>query len=265
MPFQHSPSETSHARPAATPEARALAVVRGLAEPLCAAHGVVLVDVAWTTEHGARVLRVTIERLTHEGKGRTPEEGWGVSLEHCADLSRDLSAALDRDEEAVPGSYTLEVSSPGLERELFTVEDLARFRGYLAKVKLARPAADGQRLLRGTLLRLSEPAASEPAAAGEAARPRTLTMRVDKKELTVPVADVVHANLVFELPTARSSGERAGDRPAGRAPTKGRPPKGRARESTPKRAPPDQATRASGSGAGQRSTSRQVGVKGSGS
>lgn len=164
---------------------RALAAVRALAAPLCAAHAVDLVDIAWATEHGGRTLRVTIER---RGRGDgTGESGWGVSLEDCAELSRDLSQALDHDD-VVPGSYHLEVSSPGLERELSSIEDLIRFQGRLARVKLAKPAPDGQRVLRGTLVSVT--------GEGDGAE---LTMRVDAKDITVPVRDVVVANLVFEM------------------------------------------------------------------
>ncbi|MBK6520397.1 MAG: ribosome maturation factor [Polyangiaceae bacterium] len=246
MPFLHSPSDPSLRPEAASPEARARVGVRELAGPLCLAHGVVLVDVAWATERGARILRVTIERLTHDGKGRTPEEGWGVTLDHCADLSRDLSEALDRDD-VVPGAYNLEVSSPGLERELTSPADLQRFVGRLAKVKLSRPAPDGQRALRGALVSVA-PSSSEPSEA-------LLTMRVDNKNVTVPVSDVAHANLVFELSATLSK-----EGPSRSGPSK----RGQARSAPAKGAPSKRAP-ARPAGAGKRSQGRQAGVKGSGS
>lgn len=238
MPFRRPNSQEAEASIAAgTPPqvadaaGLALASVRSIAAPICAAHAIDLVDVGWSTDHGNRILRVTIERRSQQSPSEAGEQGWGVSLENCADLSRDLSAALDQDD-VVPGSYNLEVSSPGLERELFTTEDLVRFTGKLARIKLARPAPDGQKLLRGKLV----------AVEGEAGSAK-LTMLVDDKDITVAVADIAHANLVFEMTKAPKTepGSRTG--PGRRGPV-----------ARPK----------SGSGAQGRGK-RQAGVKGSGS
>jgi ribosome maturation factor RimP len=178
-----------------------LASVRALVAPLCVAHGVELVDVAW----GGRILRVTIERRNASGK-EDPQgtSGWGVTLDDCAELSRDISRALDTDEDIIPGAYSLEVSSPGLERDLRTADDFRRFAGFLAKVKLDRPAPDGQRALRGRIEALD--------GAGATA---TLRMRVDAKDISVPFETVTTAHLVYELPV------RASDEPSGRGPTRG--------------------------------------------
>jgi ribosome maturation factor RimP len=169
--------------------------VRALAAPVCEQAGVDLVDVVWTTEGGARTLRVTIERVAKDGSGPSPDSavGWGVTLDDCADVSRQLSDVLDSND-AVPGRYNLEVSSPGIERPLATLEDFRRFTGFLAKAKLRRPAPDGQRVLRGRL-----------EAATDAA---TVTMRVDGKAITVPIADVVTAHLVYEMPAEKSPSEK---------------------------------------------------------
>jgi ribosome maturation factor RimP len=86
----------------------------------------------------------------------------------------------------IPHHYNLEVSSPGVERPLKTEADFVRFRGKPAKVKLARPAPDGQRLLRGTLVE---------------APPGAIAVIVDGKRIEAPHGDVVAANLVFELET----------------------------------------------------------------
>lgn len=194
-----------------------LAPVRALVEPLCRAHGVDLVSVGWVSERAGRTLRVTIERRTGDDGAPTDLEarGWGVTLSDCADLSRDISQALDHDD-VVSGSYLLEVSSPGLERELHCEADFVRFRGMLARVKLAKPAPDGQRLLRGTIEAVALDAG-------------TLTMHVDKKAITVPLADVVAANLVFEMtPAPRpSDASKGGSKHKGKAGKAGGP-KGRA-------------------------------------
>lgn len=258
MPFRPPPSSAPGETPAAdsqeeSPATRALSAVHALAEPIARAHAVDLVDVAWVTEHGARTLRVTIERR-RATDADIVTHGWGVTLEDCAELSRDLSAALDRDD-VVPGAFSLEVSSPGLERELTSVEDLKRFAGQLAKVKLGTPAPDGQRLLRGEIVSVKGEGAPQ------------LTMRVDGKPITVPVADVVRANLVFEMtPSAKPKpgAARAKEAPAAKrkdtAKKKARSPKGSSSSSSA----PMSTRRGPSSGRGRDTTKRSL-VKGSGS
>lgn len=178
-----------------------LAAIRAAVEPVLAAHAVELCDLAWTTEAGRSglVLRLTIERPGPEGEVWQPEKGFGVTLDDCADVSRAVSAVLDADD-TITHHYTLEVSSPGLDRPIRGARDFARFRGSLAKVKLARPAPDGQRVLRGALLE---------APAG------TVAVLVDGKRIEVPEADVAEANLVFEMGAAPSKGgaAKSGARP----------------------------------------------------
>jgi len=74
----------------------------------------------------------------------------GVTIEDCAAVSREMEAILDR-EDFIPTSYVLEVSSPGIERELFTIEDVQRFTGRNARVKTVR-AIEGQRNFTGTIV-----------------------------------------------------------------------------------------------------------------
>src|SRR5687767_2940592 len=68
----------------------------------------------------------------------------GVSVEDCALVSRRMEETLDADD-LIPSAYLLEVSSPGLERELYSVEDFRRFTGQKVKVKLAS-AVNGQKV-----------------------------------------------------------------------------------------------------------------------
>jgi ribosome maturation factor RimP len=178
--------------PATTPKVVDLGRVRAAIAPAVAAHGVSLVDVEWETDRVGWVLRITIER---EGSAVSPTHG--VTLDDCADVSRDVSAVLDADEELVPHHHHLEVSSPGVDRPLRTEADFARFAGQVAKVKLARPAPDGQRLLHGPL---------DAAPAGRVA------VVVDGKRIEVPFADVVEARLSFEMggqPKKKSTGRPA--------------------------------------------------------
>jgi ribosome maturation factor RimP len=90
------------------------------------------------------VLRV---RLDRPGPAATPEDS--VSVEDCARVSRDLSAMLDVDD-IMPTAYTLEVSSPGLDRPLRQADDYRRFAGRWAKLVMREPV-DGQRFFKGRL------------------------------------------------------------------------------------------------------------------
>ncbi|MDI5892922.1 MULTISPECIES: ribosome maturation factor RimP [Halomonas] len=73
----------------------------------------------------------------------------GVSVDDCADVSRQVSAVLDV-EDPVPGEYRLEVSSPGMDRPLFTLEQFERYAGHVVAVKLRLPF-DGRRKFQGLL------------------------------------------------------------------------------------------------------------------
>ena len=73
----------------------------------------------------------------------------GVTHQDCSEVSTHVGTVLDV-EDFIPGTYTLEVSSPGLERGLYTVGDFERFAGRLAKMK-TRGAIGGQRNFRGRI------------------------------------------------------------------------------------------------------------------
>jgi ribosome maturation factor RimP len=73
-----------------------------------------------------------------------------VTVDDCADVSRQVSAILDV-EDPIPGSYRLEVSSPGLDRPLVRPDDFRRFQGETIKVHLQR-ALDGRRNFTGRLV-----------------------------------------------------------------------------------------------------------------
>jgi ribosome maturation factor RimP len=91
--------------------------IRAVATRVAADYGLEIFDVQFRREGAGMVLRVLIDR---PGPAATAEES--VSVEDCANVSRELSAILDVDD-VVPSSYTLEVSSPGLDRPLRRVED----------------------------------------------------------------------------------------------------------------------------------------------
>ena len=83
-----------------------------------------------------------------------PADGRPMDVEGCATLSRALSAVLDV-EDPIPGSYTLEVSSPGIDRPLTRPKDYARWSGHLARIETTVPV-EGRRRFKGTLLGLDD-------------------------------------------------------------------------------------------------------------
>src|ERR671926_1404694 len=118
--------------------------VREMATRVAASYGLEIFDVQFRREAGGMVLRVQIDR---PGPAASAEDS--VSVEDCANVSRDLSAILDV-EDVVPSAYTLEVSSPGLDRPLRHADDYRRFTGRRAKV-VVREAIDGQMFFKGRL------------------------------------------------------------------------------------------------------------------
>jgi ribosome maturation factor RimP len=146
------------------PQTNALTAV---IEPVCAAHGVELVDVSVLREPGGAVLRVLIDRERPElmpasvvgtegaaAESEPPQPGSGVSLADCQDVSRDLSVALDVNESVAPKiRYRLEVSSPGLDRPLTRRRDFERYAGHEVRVQTRLPlsAVDARRKFNGVL------------------------------------------------------------------------------------------------------------------
>ncbi len=107
--------------------------VRELAERVAAAYGLDIFDVELKRESGQQVLRVFVDK---PGPAATPEES--VSIEDCAHVAQDLGTLLDV-EEVMPGEYTFEVSSPGLDRPLRGADDYRRFAGRWAKIVTSQP------------------------------------------------------------------------------------------------------------------------------
>lgn len=118
--------------------------VRAIASRIAGSYGLEIFGVQFRREGRGMVLRVQIDRL---GPAASEEES--VGIEDCAKVSHDLSAVLDV-EEVVPSSYTLEVSSPGLDRPLRHSDDYRRFSGRRAKLVM-RKAVDGQMFFKGRL------------------------------------------------------------------------------------------------------------------
>ena len=102
------------------------ATVRELVEPTASRMGVDLVAVEFAAGGAGQVLRLSIDRPLAEG---------GVTAQLCAQVSRAVEPLLDASD-PVSGAYTLEVSSPGLERPVQRISDFERFAGFRIRVRL---------------------------------------------------------------------------------------------------------------------------------
>lgn len=105
----------------------------------------------------------------------------GISADDCQKVSYQVSGVLDV-EDPIPGHYTLEVSSPGLDRMLFRPEDFDRFAGQLVKVRLAYPL-EGQRRFKGRLAGM---------------RGENVVIKEDDMEISLPFDQIEQARLVPE-------------------------------------------------------------------
>ena len=118
--------------------------IRAIAARVAAGRGLEVWDIQSRRETYGHVVRVFIDR---PGPAATPEDS--VSIEDCAQVNREMSAILDV-EDPLPFAYTLEVSSPGLDRPLRSEADYRRFSGRLAKIVVSEPV-DRQTAFEGRL------------------------------------------------------------------------------------------------------------------
>lgn len=134
------------------PTDSAVARIRPIAERVASSYGLVVFDVQFRRESVGWVLRVIIDRPTRtdaSGAVRVEPLEESIGIDECQRVSEDLSALLDV-EDAVEAHYTLEVSSPGLDRPLRAADDYRRFVGRLAKIVTKAPV-DGQTHFEGRL------------------------------------------------------------------------------------------------------------------
>ena len=163
------------------------ALVR-VVEPVVLAHGAELVDLELKPDRGGWVLRVYVEKAGAASNKLSTRDA-AVDLELCADVSRDLSPALDV-VDLIPHAYHLEVGSPGVERPLRGAGDFARFAGQKAKLKLREPVG-GQRVVIGVIDGID----------GD-----HVSVSEGHRRHDVPLAVIERARLVFELTTQPKGG-----------------------------------------------------------
>ena len=118
--------------------------IRAIAERVAASRGLTVWEIQSRRESSGHVVRVFVDR---PGPAATPDES--VSIEDCEQVNREMSTILDV-EDPLPFAYTLEVSSPGLDRPLRCEDDYRRFAGRLAKVVVNEPV-DNQKAFEGRL------------------------------------------------------------------------------------------------------------------
>src|SRR3954467_13884659 len=155
--------------------------VKEIASRVAASYGLEIFDVQFRREATIVVLRI---RLDRPGSRATAEDS--VTVDECAKVSRDLSAVFDVDD-VVPGQYTLEVSSPGLDRPLTRAEDYQRFAGRRAKLVM-REKIDGQGYFKGRLGGIEDGPVTVVLIEGE-----------DKRTHRVPLEAITRANLEVDF------------------------------------------------------------------
>jgi ribosome maturation factor RimP len=169
-----------------------VAKIAEIAERVADPEGLEIVEVQLLGAGRGRLLRIFIDRpagYPKPGSGEdSPERPPGVSHADCEFISQQVGTILDI-EDVIPGdSYTLEVSSPGLERKLSKPKDFERFVGQKAKVVLREPV-ENQRSWEGRLAGISE-----GVVAMEIAAPKPAAGRV----IHFPLDQVQKANLKFD-------------------------------------------------------------------
>jgi len=165
--------------------------VREIAERVAASSGLEVVEVEFLGGGKARMLRVFLDK---------PAAGTdalaGVTHEDCANFSREFGTILDV-EDVMPGAYTLEVSSPGLDRKLIKAADFSRFTGSRVKLTTRQPV-DNNRHFEGRLESFNDGRLTlDLSVASHKSRKKMGTAAGQKIE--IEFANVEKANLVPEI------------------------------------------------------------------
>lgn len=184
--------------------------IRNAAARVAASHGLDVVDVEYRTGAKPRALCIFIEKNAKERarlaieagvalEGVAAEQVSGITHEDCTAFSRDFGTLLDV-EDMIPGTeYTLEVSSPGLDRKLHSIEDFRRFAGSLVKLQTFEPVA-GNRHWQGRLTQVNAQTLTlDLSALKQKGKSRKAAARANQEQVEVTVSNIQKANLVPEF------------------------------------------------------------------
>jgi ribosome maturation factor RimP len=169
------------------------AEVAGLCEPVLASLGFRLIRVTISQRDGT-----TVQIMAERADGT-------ITIEDCAAISRQLSPVLDA-HDPLPGSYRLEVSSPGIDRPLVRPSDFRDWAGHEAKLEMREPIA-GRKRFRGVL----------EGADGDAVRLSVDDASAGRRLLLLPIAGIAEARLVLTNELIRETLRRAKRESAQRA------------------------------------------------
>src|SRR6202007_2892787 len=165
--------------------------VREIAERVAPSSGLEIVDIEFLGGGKARMLRVFLDKPAAETGPLA-----GVTHEDCANFSREFGTILDV-EDVMPGSYTLEVSSPGLDRKLIKAADFTRFTGTRMKLTTRQPV-NNNRHFEGRLESFKDGRLTlDLSVASHKSRKKMGTAAGEKIE--IDFANVEKANLVPEI------------------------------------------------------------------
>jgi ribosome maturation factor RimP len=169
--------------------------VREIAERVAASSGLEVVEVEFRGGGKARLLRVFLDKPTAAGADPLA----GVTHQDCANFSREFGTILDV-EDAVPGgTYTLEVSSPGLDRSLSRPKDFERFTGSRMKLKTRQPVNHNQ-YFEGRLESFRDDRlVLDLSVASKKSRKKMGAAATEQQKIEIDLANVEKANLVPEI------------------------------------------------------------------
>jgi ribosome maturation factor RimP len=200
--------------------AASLDEIRKAAERVAASHGLDVVDIEFAGTTKERTLRVSLEKNA-AGRARlktaaaagaeglperllegslTVEQLSGVTHEDCAAFSRDFGVLLDVEDLVSGGEYTLEASSPGLDRKLSRPEDFDRFAGCLVKVRTFEPIRNN-RHWQGRLMAAPEAAGSSGKISIDlaAVKQNSKSRKTGVNAVEIALSNIEKANLVPEI------------------------------------------------------------------
>jgi ribosome maturation factor RimP len=194
--------------------------IRTAAQRVASSHGLDVVDVEYQTVEKQKVVRVFIEKNADErarliaqaesvagnpmssdvevaegGLKLNTEQIAGVTHDDCQVFSRDFGTILDVEELVPVDEYTLEVSSPGLDRKLYTADDYRRFSGSLVKLQTFEPVA-GNRHWQGRLTLVGDRTIVLNLSA---LKQKGKSKKVTQESVEFDLANIEKANLIPEI------------------------------------------------------------------